>query len=574
MQESEDTAVSNLLNLVSSQYKHLPGRDVDESRTVSEIIMLKNEPFSFQALYRSPEASALFPVSVAAETDLPAEAWRVDYVPIQRNAVPDDDRAGYEWDQPGLFPDLLMPRPACPEIVQRSLLHPMYLEDGTDNLLNAIPDYQAVWFTINPDSKPLEPGDYRVRVVLRALNKNTVIAEEYLTVHVIDAALPDCEPYYTNWFHVDCLSDFLGVTPYSPEFYRIFDQCAADMARHRQNTILLPAFTPPLDTITGEERMNVQLTDIEKTNSGWQFGFDRMKEFIRHARKAGIRYFEHCHLFSQWGAEHAPNIYDISGSRIFGFETDASGEEYTGFIRCYLTTFLKFAADEGISDSLLFHISDEPSENQLESYRKAHDVVADLLEGYIIADAMSSPMFPEAGLVDQPIVSIAHADHFDKIENIWLYYTGSAVRGCTNRMITNTAARTRILGLQLYRYQAVGFLHWAYNFYYDRLSIGFYNPASAPCAYKQFPGITFLAYPIHCRGGIRILPSVREKLMAEAVDDYRALMLLESLIGRDQVLALCEKELAAPIHCRTTVRGDALLRLRQKINAKIRDALQ
>ena len=37
-------------------------------------------------------------------------------------------------------------------------------------------------------------------------------------------------------------------------------------------------------------------------------------------------------------------------------------------------------------------------------------------------------------------------------------------------MVSNTAALTRVIGVQLYRYQALGFLHWAYNFYYDRLS--------------------------------------------------------------------------------------------------------
>jgi len=86
--------------------------------------------------------------------------------------------------------------------------------------------------------------------------------------------------------------------------------------------------------------MNVQLTDIENIDGRWVFGFDRMKTFIQHAKKCGIRYFENCHLFSQWGAEHTPNIYDRSGKRIFGYDTDAVGEEYQTFLHAYLDGFL------------------------------------------------------------------------------------------------------------------------------------------------------------------------------------------------------------------------------------------
>ena len=81
--------------------------------------------------------------------------------------------------------------------------------------------------------------------------------------------------------------------------------------------------------------MNVQLADVEKTPDGWVFGFDKMRRFVRHAKRYGIKFFEHSHLFSQWGAEHAPNIYDRNGKRLFGFETDASGKEYVEFIHTH-----------------------------------------------------------------------------------------------------------------------------------------------------------------------------------------------------------------------------------------------
>ncbi|MBE6612274.1 MAG: DUF4091 domain-containing protein [Ruminococcaceae bacterium] len=570
--------MSELLKIVSSQYKHLPGRtEADiEPRVISGGSMMKNEPFSFQALYRVPDN---FPfcqaVSVVAETELPIAAWRVDYTALTSVANPNHE-PGYESDAPGLFPDILMPRPANPELVQLNAPYNyLNFEKDTDNLLNATnTDFQSVWFTINPDSEALQAGEYKIRILLKNLKDLSLLAEETITIRIIDAELPPQDSYYTNWFYEDCIVDLFNVELYSDRFYEIFDQYIKNMTRHRQNTLLLPAFTPPLDTPVGTERMNVQLTDIEKTADGWKFGFEKMRRFVRHAEKCGIRYFEHCHLFSQWGAKNAPNIYDVTGERIFGFDTDAAGEAYKGFIRQYLTEFLQFAREEGIADRLLFHISDEPTIDHLESYRIAHDSVADLIRGYPIADAMSHLEYYTEGLVDHPIANIAHADDFDgKCPTFWVYYTGGTYEKlCSNRLISNTAAQTRVLGVEMYRYKALGFLQWAYNFYYDRLSAGCCDPKCAPNFYKMYPGVTYLCYPVLARGGCYVVPSIREKLMAEAFDDLRALKLLESKIGREAVLKLCEAKLGE-LSYKTIPESDALYELREIINEQIKNQI-
>jgi hypothetical protein len=566
--------MSELLKIVSSQYKHLPGRmdDFIDPRTITSGTLMRNEPFSFQALYRAPEKSFCLAVSVAAKTTLPIEAYRVDYVAAVHAANPNGE-PGYESDAPGLFPDILLPRPAAPEIIALDTAwgYCSYFEKNVDHLLNATAnDFQSVWFTVNPDSRTLNAGEYDIVISLTSLTDRKLLAEKTLTLTVLDAELPANDTYYTNWFHVDCVCDAFGVKPYSTAFYRIFDRYIANMTRHRQNTLLLPAFTPPLDTAVGAERMNVQLIDIERDADGWHFDFTKMRRFVRHAKKGGIRYFEHCHLFSQWGAEHAPNIYNKNGSRIFDFETDATGDEYIEFLRSYLPAFFDFARKEGIAHSLVFHLSDEPTLKHLASYRSAHDTVADLISGNPIADAMAAIEFYQEGLVDHPIYHVNHADDFaDACPTKWLYYTGGTYeKKCSNRMVSNTAALTRVIGVQLYRYQALGFLHWAYNFYYDRLSMGYGDPRSALNTYKMYPGITHLCYPITGRGENRVVPSIREKLMAEAFDDLRALKLLESKIGRQETLAICESKLG-PITCRTIPEGEALRELRETVNRAI-----
>ena len=54
------------------------------------------------------------------------------------------------------------------------------------------------------------------------------------------------------------------------------------------------------------------------------------------ADRLGVKYFEIAHFFTQWGAGHAPKVMattETGYERIFGWDTDATGEEYTAFIR-------------------------------------------------------------------------------------------------------------------------------------------------------------------------------------------------------------------------------------------------
>lgn len=564
--------MSELLKLLSSQYKHLPGRSSDfiDKRVIASASILRNEPFSFQALYRAEGEPRNHRVSVYIETELPVKAYKVEYVAVQ-NTFAKGESAEFESAKPGIFPDMLNPRPAKPEIAATGWAKNFYYEKTDATLTSTMGDYRSVWFTINPDSQKLIPGEYKIKVVMADLKKLEIVAEEILDLKVIDADLPKLDIYYTNWFHIDCVSDMFGVKPYSNAFYKVFDEYIKNLTAHRQNTLLLPAFTPALDTEVSDERMNVQLVEIERDGDGWRFGFDKMRRFVRHAKRCGVEIFEHCHLFSQWGADNAPNIYDKDGNRIFGYDTKAAGKEYTKFIRAYLTEFNKFAKEEKIEKKILWHISDEPTAKQIEGYRAARNTVADLLSESIVSDAMFDTSFYEAGLVDQPILSIDCLEKYDekKCPDIALYYTGGET-GTTNRKICNTAATTRVLGVLLYKYNAKGFLHWAYNFYYDISSRGFSDPKVNPCAYRLHPGITFLSYPINQKGVATVYPSMREELMREAMDDLSALKLLESKIGREKTLAICEERLGT-IKSNTIPEGEAMRELREIINRSIEE---
>ena len=158
--------MSELLKIVSSQYKHLPNRGSNfiDKRVITNGSMLKNESFSFQALYRSDKAF-YEPISIGVETELPIKAWRVDYVAVSH--IPKSKNVDeYESTEPGIFPDMLNPRPSVPEIViaKNRRLKDTYFENGVSATLNAVPDeFQSVWFTVNPDCIHLNSGEYKIK---------------------------------------------------------------------------------------------------------------------------------------------------------------------------------------------------------------------------------------------------------------------------------------------------------------------------------------------------------------------------------------------------------------------------
>jgi hypothetical protein len=278
-------------------------------------------------------------------------------------------------------------------------------------------------------------------------------------------------------------------------------------------------------------------------------------------------------LFTQWGATHAPKIIatvDGKKKQIFGWETDAHGEEYRIFIRAFLKALLAHLKRRGDDKRCLFHISDEPTEEQLEDYKKSKNVVADILDDYIIMDALSSYDFYEKGVVKTPIPSSDHIAPFieNKVENLWTYYFCGQCIGVSNRLISMPSFRNRSIGMQMYKYNIVGFLHWGFNFYNSEHSISRINPFVDLSGYKWVPaGDPFSVYP--SRNG-EATPSLRALVFYDALQDIRAMQLCEALYSHDEAVAAAEKALGYSISFdRCAKSANEILRMREVVNVMI-----
>lgn len=188
----------------------------------------------------------------------------------------------------------------------------------------------SLWIELDASGESAGRHDIFITV---SKGKETVT--NVITVDVINAKLPEQALMCTMWFHCDCLATYYKVDVFSEEHWNIIENYVRNAANHGVNFILTPLFTPPLDTEVGGERPTVQLVDVKKTKDGYEFGFDKLDRWIDMCRRCGIKYFEMSHLFTQWGAEHAPKIVaEVDGEkkRIFGWKTDADSEEYRDFL--------------------------------------------------------------------------------------------------------------------------------------------------------------------------------------------------------------------------------------------------
>ena len=242
--------------------------------------------------------------------------------------------------------------------------------------------------------------------------------------------------------------------------------------------------------------------------------------------RIGIKYFEIAHLFTQWGAKHAPKIMatvDGEYKKIFGWETDATSDEYVGFLRTFIPAFLEHMKKNGNDKRCFFHISDEPQLEHLEFYRAAKNSISDLLEGYVIMDALSDYDFWKMGIVDTPIPCNDHIGKFieNNVPNLWTYYCCGQRINVSNRLISMPSWRNRSIGMQMYKYDIVGFLQWGFNFYNNQFSVDECEPYTDVSGEHWVPaGDTFSVYPAP-HG--KVYESLRIVVFHDALQDMRAM---------------------------------------------------
>lgn len=530
------------------------GRGTDGGAPV--LSALRGENISFQIAFCAGEED---PRYFWPEVESPLKECitvrRVESVPARIGRTMENSDEYYLSLEAGMYPDLLV------ELKGKAVPCPQG-------------QWRALWVEIEVP-KEMKAGKYPIALSFIPL-EGECLARAEAEIEVIPAELPRQTVLHTEWFHADCLADYYDVPAFSQKHWEIVENFVRTAAKRGVTMLLTPHVTPALDTYIGGERTTVQLVDIKVENGEYSFDFSKLRRWMDMALACGIQQFEMAHLFTQWGAKAAPKVMaekDGKIQRIFGWDTPAVGGEYTRFLHAYLPELTKKLKEWGMAEKCYFHISDEPNEEKLPFYKAARESLGHLLDGFPIMDAMSHYPIYEESNIQCPVVSIKAVEAFLEkgVEGLWGYYCCGPTQVMTNRFLQMPLHRTRMMGLQWYKYQLAGFLHWGYNFYNTVHSAAPIDPHLDTEAGGYFPaGDGFIVYP--GRDG-KAEESIRLIAMHYAFQDMRALALLESLIGREETLRILEKdgEITLEKYPRT---GEGLLSIRTAVNEAIKKALQ
>jgi len=543
------------MKLVSSLDKVFLQQEPAES--IIGVQGFRNEVIAFQAAYTMDE-SVTTRMYASVEVVSPIARYvhvrQVEHVPV-RYTTPLDSDDNYLSKEPGLFPDLL--REIGP--------HTIRVRSG---------QWDSLWIEVDPASE-LEAGVYPICIRLTAEDESFV--EVTQTVTVLDAMLPVQKLIHTKWLHCDCLAEYYHQEVFSEEHWQTIERFVRKAVSGGINMILTPIHTPPLDTRVGGERLTTQLVDVFVDNGYYRFEMSKLRRWIAMCKACGAEYFEMAHLYTQWGAEHAPKVMatvDGTYQKIFGWETDAVSKEYREFLNAYIPAIKEVLEQEGIAQKTAWHISDEPGAAHLDSYRAAREQVLPLLKDCFVMDALSSFDYYQQGIVDHPVVANNHIEPFIEadVPDLWTYYCCGQYKKVSNMFVAMPSARNRILAVQLFKYNIKGFLQWGFNFYSSQYSDHPINPYSSLDGDGFVPaGDTFQVYP-----GADGNPeeSIRMAVTRDAMQDLRAFELLAELKGREFAVKLIDEGLECGITFSEYPHdADYLMNLRRKVDASIMECL-
>jgi hypothetical protein len=496
--------------VTSSFVRHFPLTPVQSAQPLA-IRAALNERFSFQVAVHATGGQR--PLSVQVEVSGPKD-WdirvrRIGYVPVRHRNTPveagclDADGAGFI---PGFVPD------------------PLFDEN---TILLARNETHAFWVTVCP-GQDAHPGQYPIWIRVSGEKGDEV--EHSVSVHLHNLLLKRRTHFpVTNWFYVDSLIDWYKTDLFDERLWDILANYVRNLVEHGQDTLYVPAFTPPLDGVKRPTQLlRVQCRGPEEYEFDWQ----DVRRYVRLADKLGVAYFEWCHLFTQWGAEHPLRVYEGQGRDerlLWDPGISATSQTYRVFLEQFLPELERFLVEEQIAERSFFHVSDEPhGVEHLENYRAARALLKELAPWMKVMDALSDLVFAQEGLIDLPVPHIRVAPDFVQAGiPCWCYYCVGLRGRSLNRLLDTPLAKIAMHGFLFYRWPFEGFLHWGYNYWYQEMTRNLIDPYTVQDSLHWEKGWvygdSFLVYP----GEHGPVDSVRWEVIAEALQDYALLQTLD-----------------------------------------------
>ena len=499
---------------------------------------LLREEFSFQiALYSDRERPEK--VYFRHESSLPTCIYMVKQVAVSWPHYRNDPDLNYLLDEPGLLPDCLIP-----------------MDETRCFILND--RVTVLWIAV----KAIFAGHHQIRFRFYCDGDEQ---ETCFHLQVLPHPLP------RQWFtvctqiHSDCILSSRKIPVFSNLHWELLEKYFSFAAMHGTTDLLTPLFS--LNQPDRLEQNTVQLIDLSVEGERYSFDFDRFDSWIMLARKNGIDDFTFPAIFPSLETQRCPLIMARVNRRyrpLFDQDTDILSPEYIAFIRQFLRAFTKHLNECGLEGHVRFQLTGKASVKYAPVYKKCREAVSDLLKRFRIIDVFSDDAFYHLGLAAAPVMPLRSMRPF-------LNEHTAGMTGCLdihfsdeigNQLIAAPSVRLRAAGLLFYRYDIIGFMNREFNCYRSLGAGGYFNPYLNTEGENAYPsGSQFLVYP----GAEGPIPSIRLKQFLYALQDLRAMELLERFMPREKIIAMIDREV--PVSTVSYPQDPAsLLAFREKIN--------
>lgn len=364
---------------------------------------------------------------------------------------------------------------------------------------------QPVWIEVDiPLGCPA--GDYSGEFEVRWEGGHASLP---LRVHVYDFSMPTARHLYvTNWF------TFPGI-PYrdqmqtgSEEYWDLARKFAQIIGRHRQN--------------------------VFRTWLSWvEFSYQPQKGFSGDFS----RFDRWCETFFDTGCFDRMEIWG-AGRRVGGHATDDARIEMADFrvsapdgvtltkeqkFKGVLSTLDRHLQEKGWANKAMIHITDEPFQPAVESYREVADAVHEAAPNLKTIEAIEAEGFGDS--LDIWVPKLSHLnlwwDNFQREKErgaeMWFYTCCHPQGRYPNRFLDQSLVAVRILHWINYLYDLDGYLHWGLNHFATD------QPFTEEALSGPHPlGDHAMMYP----GSDGPMGSLRWSAMRDGIQDFEYLWLL------------------------------------------------
>lgn len=353
-------------------------------------------------------------------------------------------------------------RPSADQLRQPPADYPDVLLEVPDLAVDA-GNAQPIWIDI-PVPLTAPEGVYEATAAVSATAGEAKLEARFpLKLVVYPITLDKTRLWITNWFSMQWRHMDIEPEADSEEYYALLGRYAKNMAEHNQNV----ARIAPL----GLSRFYVD----EAGSLAVDFSkFDRWVQIF--IDEGVIGRIEGGHIGGRsggWDSDFVTNVRVIEEGEVKSKSVHPASEEAREFYAFFFPTLTAHLKAKGWLDIYMQHLADEPTKDNMNTYKDLAALVRDFAPELLIVEANHTKELVGSMDIWVPQLNYFHEDfeHYKERQaagdEVWFYTCVFPQGEYANRFIEQPLIKTRLLHWINFTSGATGYLHWGYNAWQD-----------------------------------------------------------------------------------------------------------